>query len=186
MVLSPLSLPPGSDEGAIPPKAFPLGGRWHGEAVTDEGAMIERFFVGPDALIGPLDGSFRRGISPPAGGEFLCPWRQRNQNATGDGSDERFALIFAFPRPPFTGVIPWGRQNPSGAQNQECSSAVPSGPTGGLRGKKIVAGAFPLLRLPSPNQRPGAVFRRRGAQCAPAGRSGTGPYEENRTGPASA
>ena len=23
--------------------------------------MIERFFVGPDALIGPLDGSFRRG-----------------------------------------------------------------------------------------------------------------------------
>ena len=157
-------------------KAFPLGGRWHGEAVTDEGAMIERFFVGPDALIGPLDGSFRRGISPPAGGEFLCPWRQRNQNATGDGSDERFALIFAFPRPPFTGVIPWARQNPSGAQNQECLSAVPSGPTGGLSGKKIVAGAFPLLRLPSPNQRPGAVFRRRGAQCAPAGRSGTGPY----------
>ena len=35
----------------------------------DEGAMVERFFVGPDALIGPLDGSFRRGISPPAGGE---------------------------------------------------------------------------------------------------------------------
>ena len=44
-----------------PKKAFPLGGRWHGEAVTDEGAIIERFFVGPDALIGPLDGSFRRG-----------------------------------------------------------------------------------------------------------------------------
>ena len=68
---------------APPRKAFPLGGRWHGEAVTDEGAispqslplggkvppkgadegaMIERFFVGPDALIGPLDGSFRRGF----------------------------------------------------------------------------------------------------------------------------
>ena len=46
-----------------------MRGRWHGEAVTDEGAIIERFFVGPDALIGPLDGSFRRGISPPAGGE---------------------------------------------------------------------------------------------------------------------
>ena len=27
----------------FPLKAFPLGGRWHGEAVTDEGAMIERF-----------------------------------------------------------------------------------------------------------------------------------------------
>ena len=147
--------------GRSPPKAFPSGGRCPRRGRM-RGAMIERFFVGPDALIGPLDGSFRRGISPPAGGEFLCPWRQRNQNATGDGSDERFALIFAFPRPPFTGVIPWGRQNPSGAQNQECLSAVPSGPTGGLSGKKIVAGAFPLLRLPSPNQRPGAVFRRRG------------------------
>ena len=73
-------------------KAFPLGGRWHGEAVTDEGAMIERFR------------SSQGNISPPAGGEFLCPWRQRNQNATGDGSDERFALIFAFPRTPFTGA----------------------------------------------------------------------------------
>ena len=26
-------------------------------------------------------------ISPPAGGEFLCPWRQRNQNAPGDAAD---------------------------------------------------------------------------------------------------
>ena len=68
--------------------------------------MIERFFVGPDALIGPLDGSFRRGISPPAGGEFLCPWRQRNQNAPGDGSDEHSVLIVAFPRTPVYG----GRQ----------------------------------------------------------------------------
>ena len=41
---------------------------------------------------------------------------------------------------------------------------------------KIGVGAVPLLRLPFPNQRPEAVFRRRGAQCAPAGRSGTGPY----------
>ena len=56
-----------------PKKAFPLGGRWHGEAVTDEGTIIARFFVGPDALIGPLDGSFRRGISPPAGGRGVPP-----------------------------------------------------------------------------------------------------------------
>ena len=82
------------DEGA-PLKSLPLGGRWHGEAVTDEeaispqslplggkvppkgadeGAMIERFFVGPDALIGPLDGSFRRGISPPAGRSGTGPY----------------------------------------------------------------------------------------------------------------
>ena len=43
---------------------------------------------------------------------------------------------------------------------------------------KIGVGAVPLLRLPFPNQRPEAVFRRRGAHCAPAGRSGTGPYAE--------
>ena len=35
-----------------PKKAFPLGGRWHGEAVTDEGAMTERFRF--------LQGEFRR------------------------------------------------------------------------------------------------------------------------------
>ena len=36
-----------------PPKAFPPpGGRWHGEAVTDEGAMTERFRF--------LQGGFRR------------------------------------------------------------------------------------------------------------------------------
>ena len=46
---------------------------------------------------------------------------------------------------------------------------------------KIGVGAVPLLRLPFPNQRPEAVFRRRSAQCAPAGRSGTGP---RRMGPA--
>ena len=96
-----------------PKKAFPLGGRWHGEAVTDEGAIIERFFVGPDALIGPLDGSFRRGISPPAGGESLCPRRQSNQNATGDASDGlrlRFApprSIGRFPRTPLRGTPYW-------------------------------------------------------------------------------
>ena len=33
-------------------QAFPLGGRWHGEAVTDEGAMTERFRF--------LQGGFRR------------------------------------------------------------------------------------------------------------------------------
>ena len=44
-------------------------------------------------------GVFLRGISPPAGGEFLCPRRQRNQNAAGDGSDEHFVLIVAHPTP---------------------------------------------------------------------------------------
>ena len=55
-----------TDEGAISPKSLPPGGKVPPKG-ADEGAMIERFFVGPDALIGPLDGSFRRGVSPPAG-----------------------------------------------------------------------------------------------------------------------
>ena len=48
---------------------------------------------------------------------------------------------------------------------------------------KIGVGAVPLLRLPFPNQRPEAVFRRRGAQCAPAGRSGTGPTDISERSP---
>ena len=40
---------------------------------------------------------------------FLCPWRQRNQNATGDGSDEHFVFIVAFPRTPFYGGRQLGR-----------------------------------------------------------------------------
>ena len=57
---------------------------------------------------------------------------------------------------------------PSGAQYQECLGAIPSDPTGGLSGKKIGTGAVLFLRLPLPNQRSQPVFRRRGAQCAPA------------------
>ena len=33
-----------------------------------------------------FEGRNVRRFSPPAGGELLCPWRQSNQNATGDGS----------------------------------------------------------------------------------------------------
>ena len=35
----------------------------------------------------------------------------------GTAPDEHFVLIVAFPRTPFTGVIPWGGQKNSGAQN---------------------------------------------------------------------
>ena len=79
-----------------------------------------------------LRGSFdhsaaRRGISPPAGGDLLCPWRKRRQNAPGDASDGlrlRCApprSIGRFPRTPFTGdalllIYCWisGAQNLSG------------------------------------------------------------------------
>ena len=36
-------------------------------------------------------------ISPPAGGDLLCPWRQSRQNATGDAADG-LRLRFAPPR----------------------------------------------------------------------------------------
>ena len=79
-----------------------------------------------------LRGSFdhsaaRRGISPPAGGDLLFPWRKRRQNAPGDASDGlrlRCApprSIGRFPRTPFTGdalllIYCWisGAQNLSG------------------------------------------------------------------------
>src|SRR5699024_3441111 len=61
-------------------------------------------FVGPDALIGPLGGSFRRGASPPAGGEFLCPRRQRNQNAAGGRLRMDTSCPYSpYPRSPITG-----------------------------------------------------------------------------------
>ena len=67
--------------------------------------MIERFFVGPDALIGPLDGSFRRGISPPAGGEFLSQRWERNQRIAGDAADGHFVPIGPLtPGPPLRGT----------------------------------------------------------------------------------
>ena len=123
-------------------------------------------------------GVFLRGISPPAGGEFLCPRRQRNQNAAGDGFDEHFVLIAAFPRTPFTGVTPWGGQNPSGARNQECLGAVPSGPTGGLCFEKIEAAAVPRLRLGFRTNAPGPFFTVGAHSVRPW--AGLGPAPANR------
>ena len=95
-------------------------------------------------------------------------------------------LLVAFPRTPVYGGYPLKRAQPFRRARPGCLGAIPSGPTGGLSRRKITAIAVTLLRLSLPNQRPEAVFPRRGAQCAPAGRSRTGPCEENRTVPASA
>ena len=126
--------------GESPQKAFPLGGRWPEGA--DEGAMIERFR------------SSQGNISPPAGGEFLSQRWERNQRiAGGRGRRALRANRTAYPRSPITGVTPLAWRWISGAQNQECLSAVPSGPTGGLSRREIGTGAVPLPRLPLPNQR---------------------------------
>ena len=82
------------------------------------------------------------------------------------------------PRTPFTGVTPWGGQNPSGARNQECLGAVPSGPTGGLCFEKIEAAAVPRLRLGSRTNAPGP-FSTVGAHSVRPW-AGMGPAPTNR------
>ena len=71
------------------------------------------------------------------------------------------------PRTPVTGVTPCSGQNISGAQNQECLGAVPSGPTGGLSGREIGAAAVPHLHLSLPSQRSQPDSRRRGGLWPP-------------------
>ena len=76
--------------------------RWHGEAVTDEGAMTERFRF--------LQGEFRRlraaGEFRPAGRVSFWTPRKKPKRRQGAAQDERFALIFAAPGPHFTEVTP--------------------------------------------------------------------------------
>jgi len=110
----------------------------------------------------------RRGVSPPAGGELLCPWRQSNQNATGDGSDEHFVLIVAYPTPsgpsghlPLTGGVgpgphyegyPLDRAKHFRRAKSEWLVPISIGPLGpGFA--KIIAGAVSLPRLALPNRR---------------------------------
>ena len=101
-----------------------------------------------------LQGGFRRlrAASDFARGGKVTKTPPENA-AGGRGRRALRAHRTAYPRTPVTGVTPLARQNLSGAQKQECLSAVPSGPTGGLSGKKIGTDAVPLLRLGLPNQR---------------------------------
>ena len=70
-------------------------------------------------------------VSPPAGGELLCPWRQSNQNAPGVGSGWALACPYSPTPDPITGDAILIREcGISGAQNQECLGAIPSGPPG--------------------------------------------------------
>ena len=66
--------------------------------------MIERFFVGPDALIGPprwfFTGEFRRLRAA----TFFFHGEKEGKTPPGTAQDERFALIFAFPRTPLRGL----------------------------------------------------------------------------------
>ena len=102
------------------PKARGDRDRWHGKAVTDEGAGFGLRLL--------CAGEFRR---LRAASDFAHGGKV-TKTPPGTAPDEHFVLIVAFPRTPFTGATPSAWQKISGAQNQECLSAIPSGPTGGL------------------------------------------------------
>ena len=137
--------------------------------------MIERFFVGPDALIGPLDGSFRRGVSPPAGGEFLSQRWERNQRIAGDASDG-LRLRYAPPRSigplspdPIYGGYPLRWAEHFRRAKSEWQSIFTPGHWA-LSLQKLGPGAVPQLRLSLPNQRARSVFA---VGAAHLGRPGT-------------
>ena len=94
-----------------------------------------------------------------------CP---EGTEGIGTGSDEHFVLIAAFPRTPFTGAAPERLHVISGAQNQECLPAFPSGPTGALSGRKFAASAVSLPRLSFLSQCSRCKLRRRGGYQPPA------------------
>ena len=79
--------------------------RWHGEAVTDEGAGF-----GLDSLYA---GEFRRLRAA----SYFARGGKVTKTPPGTAPDEHFVLIVAFPRTPITGVTPWVRQRFFGAQN---------------------------------------------------------------------
>ena len=132
----------GRMRGLPPKKAFPSGAdspcqgemsrsdrgdreRWHGEAVTDEGTMIERFrsSQGDFAACGRREGFALRG-------EFLSQRWERNQRIAG-GRLQRSTvpvLLVALPPDPIYGGYPFGlaenfRRAKSGVL--ECNSFRP-------------------------------------------------------------
>ena len=169
--------PHGMRDGSRPSVGYPM---W-------TPTMEDSPFVGRDDSARHL-GNFARGLSPPAGGELLCPWRL----VVAKSTPLRFRLaaktvfvplLLLFPANPLRWALPgvtrdWAKRSRgrvpvrfckiSGAQGQECLPAFPSGPTGALSGRKFAAGAVPELRLSLPSQRFWPVFRRRGGYQPPA------------------
>ena len=151
-------------------------------------------------------GALCRGISPPAGGELLCPWRlvvaksaclrfrltaktapapllllfpanplrwaspgvreRLTKTPPGTAQDERSALIFAFPRTPFTGLpLEPGKKFPARGNLSEClNSRRATGPWGCKNCRWCGSASAPGSPEPA---RPVRML---------SGRSGTGPY----------
>ena len=156
---------------AAHPQAFPLGGRCpSAHTGADEGPIIERFFVGPDALIGPLGGSFRWGVSPPVGGEVLSQrWGKYPKDRRGRGrwtTAPPRSIGPLSPDPLYEGRVPVRSCNSFGAQN--LSGFLPSLPLHwGLAWLKISNGAISYPRLALPNKR--AWFKTQTPHPPPSG-----------------
>ena len=152
---------------------MPSSGRWvslfAGEFRRRPGFRLLRRARRPGA---PSRGA--QGISPPAGGDLLFPWRKRRQNAPGDAPNG-LRLRFAPPRPigrhptlsgpaghlPLTGGAVPGPLYEGYPLNQaknlrraksEWLISIPAGPLGPVF-PKIATAAISHLRLALPSQR---------------------------------
>ena len=120
----------------------------------------------------PVDWS-RRGISQLRRRVTFSAMRKSPKNRRGTAPDEHFVLIVALPRTPITKVTPLARHKISGAQNQECSGAIPSGPTGGLSLQNLEHLRFKIC----------AWLCRTNAPGTNPGRAGLGPAPTRKTQP---
>ena len=103
---------------------------------ADEGAMIERFFVGPDALIGPLDGSFRRGFRRLRAASFFPSDGKETKGSPGTRPMD-YGSAYAPPRSigplspdPIYGGYPLRWAEHFRRAKSEWPSAIQSGPLG--------------------------------------------------------
>ena len=101
-------------------------------------------------------------------GELLCPWRQSNQNATGDGSGWTLRVHIRLSPDPVYGGYPSGWAVTFRRAKFEWLSAIPSGPLGpGFAKIRARCGSITAPGFFQPTL-PVRIL---------AGRSGTGPYE---------
>ena len=153
--------PAGRVRGRLPPKSLPLGGKVPPKRADEGVGFGFPFWGAPPHRISPCGASF----FPSDGKE--------TKGSPGTAPDEHFVLIVAFPRTPFTGVIPWGGQKNSGAQNLSaclnssratgpwlskiegwCSSATAPGcPSRQSRSSYAVGATLAVARKPSPGGR---------------------------------
>ena len=150
---------------------------------ADEGAMKKQPFSGRGAR--RPGAPFRREFRRLRAASYFAHGGKGTKTPPGTAQDGHFVSIFAFPRTPFTGVIPLGGQCPSGAQNL---SGFPQFPPGhwalGLQKLPLVRFRFRAWLCRADDGWCRAVGR--GLLDAPhisVGRPVSGPYEKEGRSP---